>query len=154
MKIMEGKRILEPGDLIRCKGITVKIKEIHFQDDFGDDGFDMEFMDTNGNYRSWKQRFDGGYVLQAQAVPESVFERIRIYLIKHLPTYELWNVMRKSIFPEDDYLYMVVARRRGDGKFAAWTCWNDKREVMNHGHYDLPDERTAMNICNEYFYAG
>lgn len=53
----------KPGDKIRCQGFTVTIKEIHYQ--YYDDGFwDIEFTDTNGNYRHWKQYFDGGELIQ------------------------------------------------------------------------------------------
>lgn len=60
-----GKRILEPGDRIYCRGIIATIKEITYQDDFGDEGLDCEFMGEDNVYRSWKQRFDGGVVLPA-----------------------------------------------------------------------------------------
>lgn len=54
---------LEPGDTIVCKGIRATIKEIKYQDYFHNDGFTIEFIDTNGNYRSWKQHIDGGKVI-------------------------------------------------------------------------------------------
>ena len=55
---------LEPGDTIVCKGIRATIKEIKFQEYWHDDGFITEFIDTKGNYRSWKQGIDGGKVIQ------------------------------------------------------------------------------------------
>lgn len=55
--------VLEPGDAIVCKGIKAIIKEIEFQDYWEGYGFIIEFTDTNGNYRSWKQEVDGGYVI-------------------------------------------------------------------------------------------
>lgn len=57
---------LEPGDTIVCKGIRATIKEIKYQDYFHDDGFITEFIDTNGNYRSWKQYIDGGKVISKE----------------------------------------------------------------------------------------
>lgn len=54
---------LEPGDTIVCKGIKATIKEIKFQEYWDDDGFITEFIDTNRNYRSWKQYTDGGRVI-------------------------------------------------------------------------------------------
>ena len=64
-----GKRILMVGDTIHVpdrelkRFINAKIAEITYQDDFGDDGLECEFRDTDGIYRNWKQRFDGGFVL-------------------------------------------------------------------------------------------
>ena len=54
---------LEPGDTIICKGIKATIKEIKFQEYWDGYGFITEFIDTNGNYRSWKQGIDGGKVI-------------------------------------------------------------------------------------------
>ena len=54
---------LEPGDTILCKGIKATIKEIKNQEYWNDYGFITEFIDTNGNYRSWKQGIDGGKVI-------------------------------------------------------------------------------------------
>ena len=54
---------LEPGDTIVCKGIKAIIKEIKYQEWWNDYGFIVEFTDTNGNYRSWKQGVDGGKVI-------------------------------------------------------------------------------------------
>ena len=54
---------LEPGDTIVCKGIRSTIKEIKYQDYWYNNGFITEFIDTNGNYRSWKQCIDGGRVI-------------------------------------------------------------------------------------------
>lgn len=54
---------LEPGDTIVCKGIEATIKKIEYQAYLHDDGFITEFIDTNGNYRNWKQYLDGGKVI-------------------------------------------------------------------------------------------
>ena len=54
---------LEPGDTIICKEIKATIKEIKYQEWWNDYGFIVEFIDTNGNYRSWKQGADGGKVI-------------------------------------------------------------------------------------------
>jgi len=53
---------LKPGDIITCKGIRAIIKEITFQEYWEGEGYYIEFMDTNGNYRNWKQWTDGGNV--------------------------------------------------------------------------------------------
>lgn len=72
MKVTTGWRTikeLEPGDMVVCQGIKATIKEIKYQfyderNDFGTgELFDVEFIDTNGSYRSWKSQWDGGYVI-------------------------------------------------------------------------------------------
>ena len=56
-------RDLRPGDVIHCQGITCTIKEIAWQEPWElRKAYYLEFHDTNGVYRSWKQTFDGGYV--------------------------------------------------------------------------------------------
>lgn len=56
------RRKLEPGDKIVCQGIEATIAEIKYQEYWEDEGFIVEFTDTNGVYRSWKQALDGRYV--------------------------------------------------------------------------------------------
>jgi len=53
---------LKPGDIITCQRIRAIIKEITFQEYWEDDGYYVEFRDTNGVYRNWKQWVDGGTV--------------------------------------------------------------------------------------------
>lgn len=55
------KRQLEVGDTIRCMGEVATIAEIAFQEPWEwRESYYLEFTDTNGIYRSWKQEFDGG----------------------------------------------------------------------------------------------
>ena len=55
-------RDLRPGDIVHVNGITCEIAEITFQEPWEwRKAYYLEFRDTNGNYRSWKQNFDGGY---------------------------------------------------------------------------------------------
>lgn len=55
------KRQLTEGDTIKCLGITATIKTISFQEPWEwREAWYLEFTDTNGIYRSWKQNFDGG----------------------------------------------------------------------------------------------
>lgn len=57
-------RDLRPGDVIHCKGIACEIKEITYQEPWEwREAYYLEFRDTDGNYRSWKQNFDGGYAV-------------------------------------------------------------------------------------------
>lgn len=55
-------RDLRPGDKVHVNGITCEIAEITFQEPWEwREAYYLEFRDTNGVYRSWKQNFDGGY---------------------------------------------------------------------------------------------
>ena len=55
-------RDLRPGDVLHCHNIICEIKEIIYQEPWNwREAYYVEFWDTNGNYRSWKQNFDGGY---------------------------------------------------------------------------------------------
>ena len=51
------------GDVIVCCGVEAEIGEIISQ--YTDDEFlAVEFIDTHGMYRYWKQRFDGGRIIR------------------------------------------------------------------------------------------
>lgn len=55
------KRQLKVGDTIKAQGITATIAEITFQEPWEwREAWYLEFTDTNGNYRNWKQNCDGG----------------------------------------------------------------------------------------------
>lgn len=55
-------RDLKPGDKVCVNGITCEIKEIKYQEPWKwREAYYLEFYDTDGNYRSWKQVVDGGY---------------------------------------------------------------------------------------------
>ncbi len=60
------------GDTVRCPLIRrdVIIAEIYSQDYYGDgpdEGWQIEFKDTGGTYRAWKQRCDGGTLISCVA---------------------------------------------------------------------------------------
>lgn len=50
------------GDKILCMGAVVTIGKILYQEYFDD--WDIEFIDTAGYYRHWKQYFDGGQLIR------------------------------------------------------------------------------------------
>ena len=55
------KRQLKVGDTIKCAGITATIAEISFQEPWEwRQAWYIEFTDTDGNYRNWRQNDDGG----------------------------------------------------------------------------------------------
>lgn len=51
------------GDVIECGGVKVEVGEILHQDYWNGYGWDVEFKDKNGNYRHWKQEYDGGKLI-------------------------------------------------------------------------------------------
>jgi len=54
---------MKKGTKIRCKGMTVTVNEVLYADKW-DGKWDVEFIDSNGNYRHWKQELDGGEVIE------------------------------------------------------------------------------------------
>lgn len=59
---MRAHRHVRKGDKIHCMGITVEIAKVLYQEWF--DYWDVELIDTDGNYRHWKQEYDGGFLIQ------------------------------------------------------------------------------------------
>ena len=61
-KGVKKMRDLRPGDVVHCQGIVCTIKEIAWQEPWEwREAYYLEFRDTDGVYRSWKQNYDGGY---------------------------------------------------------------------------------------------
>ena len=57
-------RDLQVGDTVICKGIKCEIAEIAWQEPWSwRNSYYLEFRDTDGVYRSWKQEIDGGGVI-------------------------------------------------------------------------------------------
>lgn len=80
----------------------------------------------------------------------NVAEHVKEYLKKSLSEYTVVNIRRKSLHPDDSFLYMVSAQK-SDGTFSVWTSWNEDTQCLNHGHYGLPDMETCNRIMDEYF---
>lgn len=49
------------GKTVVCQGVRATIAEV-YDACYWNGKWDIEFRDTNGVYRSWKQEFDGGYI--------------------------------------------------------------------------------------------
>lgn len=55
-------RNLRIGDVIHVNGVTCQIAEIIYQEPWDwRKAYYIEFRDTDGKHRSWKQNIDGGY---------------------------------------------------------------------------------------------
>ena len=81
MKMLQEAKDAKVGDKISCKGITCTIGEIFYYDKYVETGhpmfkeskdedtyyvfYDIEFKDSNGNYRHWKSSYDGGKLIPA-----------------------------------------------------------------------------------------
>lgn len=90
-------------------------------------------------------------IAERNKIDQSVVEHVSNYFTdknNSLTAYELVDVVHKSNHPEDDYLYMVVAKK-GD-EYAVWTSWNDTMQSLNFGHYGLAKE-SVEDVLNEYF---
>ena len=82
-----------------------------------------------------------------------VREHVELYFRTHLPKYTVLEVRRKSYHPDDDYLWMVSAKK-GDGTYAVWTSWNEQLQALNYGHYDLLSIEDCKKIFEEFYYKG
>lgn len=50
------------GDAIQALGHTYVVSKVIYQDCFNGN-YDVEFLDTFGNYHHWKSEFDGGRII-------------------------------------------------------------------------------------------
>lgn len=154
---------LEPGDIVICEGIKATIKEIPWQEPWSwRDSYYLEFRDTNGVYRSWKQEYDGGSAyresskvdkLNRYIIPEEVRNEIEMYFAEKnsLEYYMVSEVQRASNHPEDNYLYMVIARKI-DGTYSCWTSYNTTTHCLNYGHYGYSSIEECRKVLDEYYH--
>ena len=104
-------RDLRPGDVIHCNGISCEIKEITYQEPWEWRGaYYLEFRDTNGNYRSWKQNFDGGYAV--------------------LKDYESRNSKRRQL---EEVLKMQLTDEQVKALSVGWMAFYDEPEAYKNG---------------------
>ena len=89
---------------------------------------------------------------------KEVKENVQKYLTEN-NLGELVDVMRASEHHSDYYLYHVIAKKPntskvfhdGEWTYSCWTCWNEKTQSLNYGHYNIKTEEDAREICAEYF---
>lgn len=90
-------RDLRPGDIIHCQGIVCTIKEITYQEPWEwREAYYLEFRDTDGNYRSWKQNFDGGCAV------------LKDYESRNSKRRQLEEVLKMQLTDEQVKLYLLV----------------------------------------------
>lgn len=81
-------------------------------------------------------------------IPHDVLRRIREEVNKI--NYDSVFVMRKSLHPDDSCLYVVIAEKKDKEEHAFWSCYNDSRQVLNHGHYGYEDFSKCFENALEF----
>ena len=111
---------------------------------------------ANGNLEGFEIIVEDGFISTAtyenMDVPEDVKDNVRNYFEDSLPQYVVLDVYHKSNHPEDNYLYMVKAKKNTalTDDYAVWTSWNETTQSLNCGHYNL-SEQQANEVIKEYF---
>ena len=85
---------------------------------------------------------------------KQVRKNVEEYFKKHLPGYTVLEIRKKSVFPEDNYLFMVSAINEKDGTYAVWTSWNETSQSLNYGHYNLPCIEECEKVFEEFYNNG
>lgn len=79
-----------------------------------------------------------------------VLRHVEIYFMKHLPQYSVLTVSRKSLHPNDGYLYIVSAKNERNNTYAVWSCWNERIQSLNHGNYGIKSLKDCEKLVKEY----
>lgn len=87
--------------------------------------------------------------LEVEMESKEVTINIENYFKEHLPAYEVVEVRKKSEYRDDSHLYMVAAKK-GTGEYAVWTCWNEKLQTLNHGHYGIKNLEGCHRLMEEF----
>lgn len=112
---------------------------------------------TNENLTGYEVEVDDKFMFVAnykdKTVSEEVKDNVRKYFEIHLPQYTVYNVYYKSNHDDDKYLYMVYAKKNTalENDYAVWSSWNERTQSLNHGHYDLTEDK-AKEVLQECFY--
>lgn len=78
-----------------------------------------------------------------------VGEHVEFYFKENLPQYTVLEISRKSSHPDDNYLFMVSAKK-DDGTYAVWSSWNESTHSLNHGHYNIKSLEDCEKVIKEY----
>lgn len=112
---------------------------------------------VNKELKDYEIEVDDKFMFIANYTDMSVNGNVITYIIdyfnKHLPNYRVYEVYHKSNHDDDNYLYMVLAKKNTDKEndYAVWTSWNESTQSLNYGHYDLTKDK-AKEVLQEYFF--
>lgn len=87
-------------------------------------------------------------------IPYEVVKRVSEEL-EHIG-YRYVYVLRKSLHPDDKDLYVVVAEKKDSYApyYSFWSCYNDSRQSLNHGHYGYDDYGKCWDAALEFVSEG
>ena len=120
------KRKLEVGDFIKVRGIKVEIGEILYQYFYKDEYnhtnstiegisdrsyIDIEFKDSNGNYRHWKSHLDGGEFEYkgGGTKPPAKDMFIKLFVERGMTLQDTWSLMGSRGYSQTDISVAVLA---------------------------------------------
>ena len=83
-------------------------------------------------------------------VPDDVVSSISDWFKNNLSSYNPLEIYRQSNHLEDDYLYMIIAKK-GNDEYACWTCWNQTTGSLNFGHYGYSTKEVCKFTLKSYF---
>lgn len=79
-----------------------------------------------------------------------VMEHVEAYFKKYLPQYTVLHIMNRFSDVDHDHIFMVSGKK-ADGTYAVWTCWNERTQCLNHGHYGLESNEDCKKIFDEFY---
>jgi hypothetical protein len=103
------------------------------------------FLERKNTLRFVKMRQPEMSLIKADVV-----NHVCEYFDKELNDYKVLSIYRKSNYPDDSFLYSVLAQHK-NGTYACWTNWNENIQSLNHGHTFIPTLENAMKILKDNF---
>ena len=89
--------------------------------------------------------------MRTKNVTLKVVEDVKKYFDEKLPQYTVIDIVDYSYHPDDNYLFMVKAKKMKDNSYAVWTNWNQQSKSLNYGHYDIETNEEADRILRMYY---
>lgn len=167
-----GKHLMDDimGYVFDCRQIEIskKIQDMffeHYKEKYNAEEWEvcmllaMNGPKTNDTLKEFEVEVDDKFMKVADytdiGVSDEVEENVRKYFKEHLPQYTVYEVYHKSNHDDDGYLYMVEAYKINDytdcAVWTVWTSWNESKQCLNHGHYNLTREQ-AKEVLKENFF--
>lgn len=90
-------------------------------------------------------------LLKKEKVTQEVEENIRSYFREKLNQYEVVDIVQYSEHPDDDYLFMVVAKKKDSQSWSWWSCWNNTSLSLTYGHYDYSSQEDCYEEMKKIY---
>lgn len=90
-------------------------------------------------------------LFKKEKVTQKVKDNILKYFKENLNQYQVEDIVQYSEHPDDDYLFMVVAKKVDSQSWSWWSCWNNTSLSLTYGHYDYLSQEACYEEMRKIY---